>query len=256
MLSRVETLLMINHLKHWGLIVMDNLFPRFCIACQRRLLLNERYICIDCLCDMPFTHFNGEKGNIIERITCDDVVSTERANSLLFYRSQSKFCHIYFHFKYHNHPEVAVEMGRMMANELKDTDFFNGIDCMVPVPLSTQRFKKRGYNQSERLAFGISEVTGIPIDTTSVIRSVDNPTQTNLNVQQRRDNVKNIFELVNAQALHGKHVLIVDDVITTGSTTRACAHAAAAAGDVTISIISLGTSSYNKKRKFASEQRP
>lgn len=123
MLSRVETLLMINHLKHWGLIVMDNLFPRFCIACQRRLLLNERYICIDCLCDMPFTHFNGEKGNIIERITCDDVVSTERANSLLFYRSQSKFCHIYFHFKYHNHPEVAVEMGRMMANELKDTDF-------------------------------------------------------------------------------------------------------------------------------------
>lgn len=96
---------------------------------------------------------------------------------------------------------------------------------MVPVPLSTQRMKQRGYNQSERLAYGISLITGIPIDTTSVIRNVDNPTQTHISISERRRNVQGIFELADAEALQNKHVLIVDDVITTGSTTRACARA-------------------------------
>lgn len=245
-----------HKLKLWGRIITDTLFPRFCLACHKRLLLNESYICTSCLFSLPFTQLRGEKGNIIERLTCDDVVCTERANSLFFYQSHSKYCQIFFHFKYYNHPDVAIEMGRMMANELQNTDFFNNIDCLVPVPLSPQRFKKRGYNQSERLARGISEITHIPIDTTSVIRCVDNPTQTHLSAQQRLENVKDIFKLANATALKGKHVLIVDDVITTGSTTRACARAVMQAEGATVSIISLATSSFNKKKTFATWKRP
>ena len=171
---------------------------------------------------MPFTHFNGEKGNIIERITCDDVVSTERANSLLFYRSQSKFCHIYFHFKYHNHPEVAVEMGRMMANELKDTDFFNGIDCMVPVPLSTQRFKKRGYNQSQFLAKFVAKELGLPMR--GCLKKIrETPKQSTLNASARRENLKGAFAPRKNCPAAGKTVLLVDDVLTTGSTMDECA---------------------------------
>lgn len=205
---------------------------------------------------MPFTHFKGEKGNLIERITCDDVICTERANSLLFYEKNSAYCTIFFHFKYYNHPEVAVTMGRMMAQELKNTDFFQNIDVLVPVPLSSERFKKRGYNQSERLATGISQITGIPVDTTSVIRTVNNPTQTHLDTIQRNENVKNIFDLSPNETIHDKHILLIDDVITTGSTTRACAHAALKAPNVKVSIISLACSSYNKKRTFASADRP
>lgn len=247
---------MLTHLKQWGRIVKNILFPRFCITCHKRLLLNERYICTDCLWNLPLTHIHGEKGNIIERITCDNVICTERADSLFFYQAHTQYCQILFHFKYYNHPEVAVEMGKMMAQELQGTDFFENIDCLLPIPLSQQRMKKRGFNQSERLAHGISLVTGIPVDTTSVVRKVDNPSQTRLNVRERNENVSNIFELTNADALHGKHVLIVDDVITTGSTTRSCAHIAMQAGDVKVSFISLATSKYNKKRTFASWQRP
>lgn len=205
---------------------------------------------------MPFTHFKGKKGNIIERLTCDDIVCTERANSFLYYEKDSAYSIIFSHFKYNNHPEVAVTMGRMMAQELKGTDFFDDIDVIVPIPLSNKRLKERGYNQSERLAMGISEVTGIPIDTTSIVRTIDNPTQTHLDIVQRNENVKDIFALSTNENIHDKHVLIVDDVITTGSTTRACAHTALKASNVKISIISLACSSYHKKRTFASAQRP
>ena len=105
------------------------------------------------------------------------------------------------------------------------------------------------------LATGISQVTGIPIDTTSVIRIVNNPTQTHLDAIQRNENVKDIFALSANENIHDKHILLVDDVITTGSTTRACAHAALKAPNIKISIISLACSSYHKKYTFPSAQR-
>lgn len=246
---------MMKKIKTWKQIVIDTLFPRFCLICNKRLGINEKDVCISCFCNMPFTHFKGEKGNVIERLTCDDIICTKRANSFFFYEKESSYCTIFFHFKYYNHPEVAVTMGHMMAQELKDTDFFNDIDVIVPIPLSKERLKKRGYNQSERLARGISQVTGIPIDTTSVIRTVNNPTQTHLDAIQRNENVKDIFALSANENIHDKHILLVDDVITTGSTTRACAHAALKAPNIKISIISLACSSYHKKYTFPSAQR-
>ena len=98
------------------------------------------------------TNLHGKKGSTFERILWDDAVYTQHANSMLYYRSKSNYCRIYFMFKYHNRPEIAVNFGRMMAQELQGTDFFEGIDCMVPVPLSPQRMKQRGYNQSTMIA--------------------------------------------------------------------------------------------------------
>ena len=204
------------HLRHIGQSILNTLFPRYCCVCGRRLLESEQDLCLNCLFELPMTNLHGKKGSTFERILWDDAVYTQHANSMLYYRSKSNYCRIYFMFKYHNHPEIAVNFGRMMAQELQGTDFFEGIDCMVPVPLSTQRMKQRGYNQSERLAYGISLITGIPIDTTSVIRNVDNPTQTHISISERRRNVQGIFELADAEALQNKHVLIVDDVISTG----------------------------------------
>lgn len=164
------------HLRHIGQSILNTLFPRYCCVCGRRLLESEQDLCLICLFELPMTNLHGKKGSTFERILWDDAVYTQHANSMLYYRSKSNYCRIYFMFKYHNRPEIAVNFGRMMAQELLGTDFFEGIDCMVPVPLSPQRMKQRGYNQSERLAYGISLITGIPIDTTSVIRNVDNPT--------------------------------------------------------------------------------
>ena len=212
------------HFRHIGQSILNTLFPRYCCVCGRRLLESEQDLCLNCLFELPMTNLHGKKGSTFERILWDDAVYTQHANSMLYYRSKSNYCRIYFMFKYHNRPEIAVNFGRMMAQELQGTDFFEGIDCMI------------------------SLITGIPIDTTSVIRNVDNPTQTHMSISERRRNVQGIFELADAEALQNKHVLIVDDVITTGSTTRACARAVLKAEGTKISIISLGTSQFNKEK--------
>ncbi len=239
-----------------GRSLLNALFPRYCCVCGRRLSLNEQHLCATCLLHLPLTHLKGKKDNFVERAVWDDAVCTERANSLLYYQPKSACCQVFFLFKYYNHPEIAVAFGRMMAQDLAETDFFAGVDVLLPVPLARKRFKERGYNQSERLAYGISELTGIPIDTTSVARTRANQTQTHLTFEERRANVDGIFKLVDAEALHGKHVLIVDDVITTGSTTRACAHAVVEAGDVRISVISLGCSESLRAESVPSWIRP
>ena len=248
--THVATLFFSTHLLRLFRSVCDVLFPRHCCVCGKRLLLNERELCINCLCHLPLTHIKGEKYNVVERLLWDDSIYTERANSMLYYRPKSSYCSIYFKFKYQHQPQVAVAFGRLMAQELVDTDFFSGIDCIVPVPLSSKRMEHRGYNQSERLACGISEITHIPVNTTAVVRTVDNPTQTQVIYSERFENVRGIFRLISPETLHAKHVLIVDDMITTGSTTRACAHAILQAGDVKISVLSLGLSIRNKNAEM------
>ena len=168
----------------------------------------------------------------------------------MFYHQNSDYSRIFFSFKYHHRPEVAVSYGRIMAQDLVDTGFFDGIDVIVPVPLSANRFRKRGYNQSERLAEGVRQVTGIPVETRAVARIVDNPTQTHLSTAERMENVKDIFRLVGPACVEGKHVLLVDDMITTGSTLRSCAHTLLEAANVRLSVLTLGASERNRKYLF------
>lgn len=228
----------------------ETFLPRFCVVCGKRLSQAEEFTCIKCLAHLPFTRMKGKKGNIIERLLWDDIINTQRANSFLYYHPKSPYCHIYFHFKYMGHPDVAVAYGRMMAEDLMATDFFDTIDCIVPMPLSASRFRKRGYNQSERLAAGVSLVTGLPVDAVSVIRCLDNPTQTHLSADERWDNVKSVFRVARPELLSGKHVLLIDDIITTGSTIKACAHAILQVPGVKLSVLTLGTSTRNRDTGF------
>lgn len=241
---------------HYIKSLTEALFPRYCCVCGKRLYTNERHLCMACMVSLPFTHMKGKRHNIVDRMMWDDVVCTEHANSLLFYHKNTRFKQIYLQFKYCNNPDLAVHFGAAMATDLNGTGFFDDIDCIVPIPLSKERFKQRGYNQSERLAQGISSVTHIPVDTISVMRTVDNATQTHLSLDERKKNVEHIFSLTTTEQLHGKHVLIVDDIITTGSTIRACAHCIAQAGNVRISVMSLATSEFNARRSFPHEERP
>ena len=160
-------------------------------------------------------------------------------SSFFHYTPHSPHSRILFELKYHNHPEVGKTMGRMMAEELKATNFFNGIDLIVPIPLSRKKERQRGYNQSDWIAWGISEATGIPTDTTSVVRTKSNPSQTTLDHRQRRENVRDIFAVRHPGNLEGRHILLVDDVITTGATMLSCAEAIARACRVRFSVLSL-----------------
>ena len=159
--------------------------------------------------------------------------------SFFHYTPHSPHSRILFELKYHNHPEVGKTMGRMMAEELKATSFFDGIDLIVPIPLSRKKKRQRGYNQSDWIAWGISEAIGIPTDTTSVVRTKSNPSQTTLDHRQRRENVRDIFAVRHPESLEGRHILLVDDVITTGATMLSCAEAIARACRVRFSVLSL-----------------
>lgn len=130
-------------------------------------------------------------------------------------------------------------MGRYMANDLLVSGFFNEIDIIVPVPLHKKREKERGYNQSEWIASGISKITGIPVNTNSIKRVEANSTQTRKSVWDRWENVQNLFAVVSSSELQGKHILLVDDVLTTGATIVSCASKIMEVRGVRISVLTL-----------------
>ena len=135
--------------------------------------------------------------------------------------------------------EIGAIMGRYMAAELIESGFFQGIDVIIPIPLHETKQRIRGYNQSEWIARGIAAVTGIPVDTEAVVRRKYTETQTRKSIFERWENVEGIFELHHAESLIGKHVLIVDDVLTTGATTVACASRIMEVEGIRISVLTL-----------------
>ena len=198
----------------------------------------EEVLCVRCQADLPRVRTVSFEENDIARIFWG-LVPIEKGISFFHYTPHSPHSRILFELKYHNHPEVGKTMGRMMAEELKATNFFNGIDLIVPIPLSRKKERQRGYNQSDWIAWGISEATGIPTDTTSVVRTKSNPSQTTLDHRQRRENVRDIFAVRHPEILEGRHILLVDDVITTGATMLSCAETIARACRVRFSVLSL-----------------
>ena len=198
----------------------------------------EEVLCVRCQSDLPRVRTVSFEENDIARIFWG-LVPIEKGISFFHYTPHSPYSRILFELKYHNHPEVGKTMGRIMAEELKATSFFDGIDLIVPIPLSRKKERQRGYNQSDWIAWGISEATGIPTDTTSVVRTKSNPSQTTLDHRQRRENVRDIFAVRHPESLEGRHILLVDDVITTGATMLSCAETIARACRVRFSVLSL-----------------
>lgn len=191
-----------------------------CIVCNA--FLPGAGICPRCLLRLPYTNVRGALRNPIERLFWG-VLPIERATSMLHYSPKGTTGRILHTIKYNGRSDLATELGRMMAQELLTTGFFDGIDYLQPVPLHPQRRRQRGYNQSECLARGISEVTGIPIGN-FVKRTKNNVSQTTLSHEERIGNVENIFapNTAEIQRFRPKHLLVIDDVITTGSTVISC----------------------------------
>lgn len=198
----------------------------------------EEAICTRCNIDMPRTNYHKVKDNLVERMFWGRI-PLERATSYFFYRKGSDFRKILHQFKYGGRKDLGAIMGRFMAAELSATGFFNGVDVIIPVPLHPAKQRARGYNQSEWIARGVAQVTGIPIDATSVVREKQTDTQTRKSAYERWENVEGIFSLRHPECFTGKHILIIDDVLTTGATTIACADVFGEVEGVRISVLTL-----------------
>ena len=187
---------------------------------------------------MPKTNYHLVADNELEKRFWGKF-PIERASAYFHYVKGSDFDKILFELKYHGQKEVGEYMGRYMANDLLASGFFNEIDIIVPVPLHKKREKERGYNQSEWIASGISKITGIPVNTNSIKRVEANTTQTRKSLWDRWENVQNLFAVVSSSELQGKHILLVDDVLTTGATIASCASKIMEVRGVRISVLTL-----------------
>lgn len=220
--------------------LLDLLSPRLCVVCGRRLSPSEQVMCASCNMHLPRTGFQfNAADNTMARLFWG-IIPVERAAALFYFEANSPTSHILYDLKYHDQPEIGREMGCLMASEFAQAGFFDGIDVIVPIPLARSRQRHRGYNQSLCLAKGIASVTGLPVSDVAVRRTKFEKSQTQMGRRERQENVSDVFELKDDKAVSGKHILLVDDVVTTGATMTACARELLKAGNVKLSLLSLG----------------
>ena len=219
------------------------ILPRTCLACGRTLLENEGCVCLACRYNMPLTDFAKRRDNRI-KLLFENILSVEAAAAMYWFVEGTEWQRIIHNFKYHGRWFFAQKMGEWLGEELRDGGNFEGIDLIIPIPLHYRRRLMRGYNQSEQLALGVGRKMGIKCDFRSVRRCAYNESQTSKSRSERWDNVEEIFEVRDAERLCGRHILLVDDVLTTGATISSCAMAILRAcdGDVRISIATLAAS--------------
>lgn len=231
--------------------LFDLIAPRTCAVCGRRLSVGESVLCAVCHLHLPLTRFwLSPYDNPMARLFWGQIPlaggeagqrpnSMERAAALFYYEPHAQPSKIIYDLKYHSHRNVAEGMGRIAAQTMKDSGFFDGIDLIVPIPLTRGRQWSRGYNQSREIAKGVSQVTGIPMDDGLVKRTAFAGSQTHRHAWDRAQNVEKVFRLVAPQKAEHRHILIIDDVVTTGATVASCARQLCQADDVRISILSL-----------------
>lgn len=216
--------------------LFDLIYPDLCVVCGEPLVGSEKEACISCLNALQHTPFSVEDYNATEKLLWGRYEIARGASFCRYVKGgvSQKLLHS---VKYHGNRRLALELGRFMGREMAKVGNMNA-DCLIPVPLHESKLKKRGYNQSRILADGVSEICGLPVVDDVLFRSVANPTQTKQGAFERWENTKGIFDVhpCAAKKLKDRHLLLIDDVVTTGSTIEACCHALSKIEGVKISF--------------------
>lgn len=221
--------------------VISLLFPRLCYGCGNHLMRNEYLICTGCFILIPKTNYHLKSVNPVSQLFWGRC-QIEKAATYSFYTRDSRIRRLIHHLKYRGIKEVGTELGRIYAHNLKSSGFLNDIDLIIPVPLHQSKKRKRGFNQSDLISQGISEVSGIPVDNRILVRKTISKTQTRKSRYDRWTNVEDIFCLSGHKSLMNMHILLVDDVITTGSTIESCANELLKVSNVKVSVAALAFS--------------
>ena len=198
------------------------LFPPICSVCSKKLKENEQFICSYCIEDMPLTYnWRITKDSLFMRI--NNIAEIEGSASLFYYNLNDNYKNLILDSKFRNQRNLAIELGRWMAFFFESNEKLKCVDLIIPIPLHSTRKIWRGYNQSEFICRGLSEVLNIPLNTNTVIRHKKSKTQSRLKDNSlRQENVKDAFSVIDVSILENKSILLVDDVITTGATISSC----------------------------------
>lgn len=229
--------------------LLDLIAPRECHICATRLLKSEKFLCQSCIENLPETGYELYWNNLSSPNSSLNPFEQRFAGQLplvhgiapFFYSRDSSVASLVHDFKYRGFPHLAVTLGAIGASRLSDSGIFNGVEILLPVPLHWAKLIRRGYNQTEMIARGISSITGIPIGNHLRARK-PHRTQTSLSSERRIANTKGVFALRHPEEIRGMHIMIVDDICTTGATLLSAGESIVEAlgNDVRISLFTLG----------------
>jgi ComF family protein len=218
--------------------LLNLLFPRLCNACTGYLVRGERNICTNCLHDLPYTdyHLHGDNRAAKQfwgRLPCQAVTA------MLYFRKGSRVQRLLHRLKYNGQMDLGLELGQLLGNRLKAAGRHAGIDLVLAVPLHPKRERLRGYNQSNCIAEGVAACLNVPVLTGVLCKHRPTSSQTRKGRFSRYENLKDVFEVRDAERIRGKQILLIDDVITTGATIEACGQVLYQAGIQSLSIAAI-----------------
>ncbi|MHC1706935.1 MAG: ComF family protein [Bacteroidales bacterium] len=218
--------------------ILGLFFPRLCLACGKSLFDHEEFICNPCWMALPRTNYHLEPENPVAGTFWGRVWLVDAA-ACFYYNRGNKVQRLIHQLKYKGEEELGEYLGEHYGSVLKQEDFLAGADLLIPVPLHPKKLKARGYNQSEAIARGLGSALGVRVETGQLYRVKSTSSQTRKSRYDRWENVDNIFQVHDPDQLQNKYVVVIDDVITTGSTLEACVDALQRIPGIRISVVAL-----------------
>lgn len=218
--------------------ILNLLYPELCLVCGNSLVSGEKAICLHCENTLPRTRFHDDKNNIVSQLFWGRA-EIHTATSFLFFRRKGIVQQLMHQFKYKGEKEVGSYLAKLFGQELSQVSHYSGIDCILPIPLHPNKEKKRGYNQAAIIARGLADEMRVPARTDLLLRADETSTQTKKSRYDRWENVSSAFKINPEKSFPFQHVLLVDDVITTGATIEACAQRILQDTDAKVSVATL-----------------
>ncbi len=217
-------------------------YPNICLTCHRKLVKGEEVICLQCESELPVTNYWKNAENHVAKLLWGRI-EFQAAAALLQFRKGGRVQHLIHALKYKGRKDVGAYLGKLFGYRLSQPDsIFKDIDLITPVPLHWKKLKQRGYNQCVPFAKALSESWNVAYTDTAIERTYENVSQTKKRRYDRWGNVAGIFEVTDESQLKDKHVLLVDDVFTTGATAEACLQAMVHVPGTKVSFLAMAVS--------------
>lgn len=214
------------------------IFPRICYGCGNHLMRGENILCTECYILIPRSDYHVKEKNPVAELFWGRC-KVEKAAAFSYFNRGSRIRRLIHNLKYNGIKEIGYELGKIYGTSLNSSGFLDDIDIIIPVPLHPSKKRIRGFNQSEIICEGMAEACGKPVETSALIRIKSTSTQTKRSRYERWTNVEGIFSVTDPQLIMGKHILLVDDVITTGSTIESCVNELNKTEGVAVSVAAL-----------------